>query len=321
VIRGLLDAYRRTGADLPFGDSRRAHGVQMEGYYWRFTDVAARRVIVALCAVSTSPDGPWGLVALAAHPGGFLRERVTPAARADPRELGVEAGDVLFATPHALRVDLGPDARLDVRLSDRRVWPRRAFGGLGPAHAVPGLGQYWHPHLLGATVTGEAQIGAERVDLGAATAYAEKNWGSGFPGEWWWGQAHGFADPEVCVSFAGGRLCGVGPIALAPTAVVATMGSELVRIGPPTGHVAAEVGQGSWRLRARTPLGSLELEGDGQGQAPAALPVPLAGRPRVEARVDQHLAARVSLVVRRGRRLLYRGESTLAGLERGTRVE
>ena len=34
----LLDLYRGTGADLPWGDQLRAHpGVRMEGYFWRFT--------------------------------------------------------------------------------------------------------------------------------------------------------------------------------------------------------------------------------------------------------------------------------------------
>lgn len=35
------------GADLPWGDLRAAHGVPMEGYFWRFTDAVAGRVIVA----------------------------------------------------------------------------------------------------------------------------------------------------------------------------------------------------------------------------------------------------------------------------------
>lgn len=35
------------GADLPWGDLRAAHGGPMEGYFWRFTDAVAARVIVA----------------------------------------------------------------------------------------------------------------------------------------------------------------------------------------------------------------------------------------------------------------------------------
>jgi hypothetical protein len=177
----LLEAYRRTGADPPFGDLRRAHGgLDLEGYYWRLTDAAAGRVVVALGAVCRSPGGAWGLVALAAHPGGHVRWAMTETAGADPGRLGLVAGDALAASEDGVRVDLGPDARLDVAFSQRSGWPRATFGALGPAHAVPGLPQYWHPHMLGARVRGEARLGEDRMDLSNATAYAEKNWGPSF---------------------------------------------------------------------------------------------------------------------------------------------
>ena len=70
-----LTAYRRTGADPPFGDPRRAHGTRFEGYYWRITDAAAGRVAIALCGVCRDAAGPWAIVALAAHPGGLVRSR------------------------------------------------------------------------------------------------------------------------------------------------------------------------------------------------------------------------------------------------------
>ena len=42
----LLSAYRQTGADLPFGNPEHAHGVAMEGYFWRFTNVEDGRTAV-----------------------------------------------------------------------------------------------------------------------------------------------------------------------------------------------------------------------------------------------------------------------------------
>ena len=63
----------------------------MEGYYWRLTEPATGRCIVALCGVCRAPDGPWALVALAAHPGDFVRWRCTAAAAADPDGLGAVA--------------------------------------------------------------------------------------------------------------------------------------------------------------------------------------------------------------------------------------
>src|SRR3954469_23794873 len=102
----LLEAYRRAGADPPFGDPCRAHGVAFEGYYWRFTDLAAGRVVIVLCGVTADAAGPWAVVAVAAHPEGLVRSQLVPVARADPHRLGVEAGEVLRGSAEALRVDL-----------------------------------------------------------------------------------------------------------------------------------------------------------------------------------------------------------------------
>src|SRR5918998_1146376 len=125
-------AYRGAGADWPFGDPRRAHGVAMEGYYWRLWDGASGRSVMALCGVCRAADGsPWAVVALAAHPGGLVRWVNASAAWADPAAppapppRGVPAGGhaVLRGSSRRLAVDLGPDARLDVVLEVRAGWP------------------------------------------------------------------------------------------------------------------------------------------------------------------------------------------------------
>src|SRR4051794_31565111 len=192
----LLDTYRRTGADLPFGDPRRPHGVAMEGWFWRLTAAGTGDVVVVLAAVNRDRAGrAWGTAGLAAHPGGFSAAVAAEEAMADERG-GVEGGDVLSATRAGVRVRL-PDAVLDVELDRPGRWPRRAFGALGAAHAIPGLSQYWHPWLLRAAVRGRAVVAGREIDLDGAVAYAEKNWSNGgFPERWWWGQAHGFGDDE-----------------------------------------------------------------------------------------------------------------------------
>ena len=53
----LVAAYRRTGADLPFGDPLPSHGSDMEGWFWRVTDSASGRVVVALCGVNRHAAG------------------------------------------------------------------------------------------------------------------------------------------------------------------------------------------------------------------------------------------------------------------------
>ncbi|HEU4657971.1 MAG TPA: tocopherol cyclase family protein [Capillimicrobium sp.] len=313
--------YRATGADGPFGDPRRAHGVAMEGYYWRFTEPRSGRVVVALCGVNAAPDGRWATVALVGHPGRFLRDAALQRAGADEHRLGAWAnGSGEFAADaRRVRLDLGPGARIEARIDDAHGWPRRPFGGLGVAHVVPGLGQYWHPHVLGGRATGAAVLGDEVVDLDGATVYAEKNWGrGGFPDRWWWGQAHGFADADVCVAFAGGSVT-LGPVSTTATAIVVRLGDEVVRLGDPLlSPVRAEVGDRGWRLRGRGPRWSVEVEADADPAEAHALPVPVPAERRNVHAAHQHLAGRLRLVVRHGRRVAFTGESGLAGLERGT---
>jgi Tocopherol cyclase len=280
----------------------------MEGYYWRLWDSASGRCIVVLCGVCR---GPWAVVALAAHPGGIVRWADAGRAWADPSGLGAAAWEgeapLLRGSERRIAVDLGPDARVDAALEGRRTWARR---GLGIAHVVPGLPQYWQPVVLGARVRGEAVVGGEPLSLDGWEAYVEKNWGGVFPDVWWWGQA-GFGD-DAMAAFAGGPVAG----RLAATAVVARAGDDVIRLVPPVAAVRAEAGGNEWRVRARSARWSVTLEGAG-GQ-PHVLPVPVPTERRSVLRSEHHLAGAMRIVVRRGRRLVLDAESKLAGLEVGT---
>jgi tocopherol cyclase len=322
----MLTAYRATGADPPFGDPRGWHGVGMEGYFWRITHAPAGVVVVVLAAVNRDAAGAtWGMTALAVHPGGFVRSATVDRVRAARRAIGLRFEDetgraVLAADVERLRLDLGPDARVDVVFADRAGWPaHRAFGGIGPAQAIPGLSQYWHPHLLGARVRGGARAGAAELGLDGATAYAEKNWGAGgHPPAWWWGQAQGFERADACVAFAGGRAA-IGPLALPDaTSVVVALGGDVLRLVWPPAPLRVAVGEDGWRLRGRTALHRIEIEGRAGASAPHLLPVPFPeDRHRHEEQSAMHLAGALRVRVRRGRRTVFAGESLFAGLERG----
>jgi hypothetical protein len=316
----MMSAYRSTGADPPFGDPHRPHGVVMEGWFWRITHPASGAVVVALAGVNRAGDGlSWGTVGLAAHPGGFSRASVVDGAEAAP-DGGLRIGEALVADPRAVRLDLGEDARLEIELEEPVRWPHRAFGGLGAAQTIPGLSQYWHPWLLRARVSGFAIAGGRRIDLDGAVAYAEKNWSNGgFPEAWWWGQAHGFSDdPDALVAFAGGR-AGVGPVRMTATALVISAGGELVRLVRPLQPLRVGVDAQGWRFSGRTAGGvTVEVEGHANGTAPHRLPIPLpAERRHHEDAATQHLAGELRVVLRRRGRTVYAGTSALAGLERG----
>jgi hypothetical protein len=279
----------------------------MEGWFWRFTWPDGRAAIV-LCGLCPG----WALVGLATHPGGW-RSAIVDAPEA--AGTGLRGGGVLAAEPERLRLALAPDWRLEAELRSPERWPRRAWGGLGPAGWLPGLGQYWHPHVLRAAVTGSVVAGGERWDLAEATAYAEKNWGDGFPSRWWWGEAHDFGGDPVTVAFAGGRALP----GLDATGLVVRVDGRVVRMGEPLiGPVRASAAPGEFRLAGRTLRHRVVVEAAADPAAAQVLDVPVPGERRTLPWSHHHVGGgtlRVR-VTRRGR-TVYDGESANAGLELG----
>jgi tocopherol cyclase len=277
----------------------------MDGSYWRFTWPDGR-VAVALCGVC----GDWALAGVAAEDA--WRSRIIDAVRREGTS--IRSGAAWASDPERLRVDLARDARIEAQLRDPRHWPRRAWGGIGPAGWVPGLRQYWHPHVLRAQAEGVVAVGSARWDLAGATAYAEKNWGDGFPERWWWGEAHDFDGDEVTVAFAGGpALPGVEA-----TAVVVAVGAELVRFGEPlAAPVRAAVAPGAWRLTGRSARHRVEIEAEADPALAHLMDVPVPGEHRTVPWSHQHLAGRLRVRLTRRGRTVYEGVSELAGLEQG----
>lgn len=317
---GMLTRYRATGADVPFGNPLRAHGVAMEGYFWRLSDPVSGRVIVALCGVHRGRAGKsWANVALAAHPGATVVAADLEVGHADPSALGVRAGNGAFsADAERVQLDLGPGATLDLRLEDVQGWTRRSLGGLGAGQMVPMLSQHWHPYVLGARATGTARIGGQTIDLAGFRVYAEKNWGrEGFPERWWWGQAQCFPGADVCVAFAGGTVV-VGPATTTASAVVVRLEDRLIRLGDPVwSRARVVVGDGTWSVKARGPRFSVELAATAGATDAHLLPVPVPASGYSVAGALQHFAGELRVVVRRRGRVQFAGTSPLAGLERG----
>ena len=282
----------------------------MEGYYWRI--VSADTVLVVLCGVGRGPGGRWGLVALASHPGTHVRY-ATAAAAPSPTGFGVRAGELLDGSLERLRLRLGDEDWLELRLSARLTWPRGAFGALGAAHVVPGLAQYWHPVLLDGAASGEGCVAGRPLRLDEATVYAEKNWGPGFAGRWWWGQASAFPEEGLGVSFAGGVL---PRLRATPSAVVLRRGGQVHRFAPPLARSWVALGERRWQLRTASPRYRLEIDGQATTSG-HVLPVPEPGEPHFEMRSEQVLAGRLALRLSRGGRTLIDSVSPMAGLEQG----
>lgn len=338
-------AYRGTGADWPFGDPSAAHGVAMEGYFWRVTDPTRGRVVVALAGINRGPRGPWATLGLAAAaesmPGGHLALADPVGAWADPRSLGVRvdgAGGRFVADARRVSVALGQRSSLELTITEPAPWPRRRFGGSSVFQVVPGLNQYWHPWLLGGKASGRAIVGDEEWDFTDAQVYGEKNWGrEGFPDTWWWGQAQGFVEPDACVAFAGGQVT-AGPLHTEVTALAVRLPESVVparpgrsprvdasarvlRLGNPlTSPVTAHVTDTRWELRGSSRGWSVEIHAAAPLDAAHVLPVPLPSEGRNAAGAIEHLVGRLEVEVRRGGRLVWEGATRLAGLEHGGRA-
>lgn len=320
--RGARQRYRASGADWPWGDPLAAHGLAMEGYFWRVTDSASGTSLIALIGVNQDDRGmPWATVGVADWPGGFLRTAALPDGWADPRRLGARSGTALTAERDAVTVDLGEDCRLRLDISDPAIWTCAPFGGSSYFQSVPGLNQYWHPWLLGGRVSGEAQFGDRKLRFDNAQIYGEKNWGKGgFPGFWWWGQAQGFNDPGACVAFAGGQVS-VGPLRTTVTGLVVRLPDGSVRRwgNPGTSPVHATVTDDSWVLNGKPFTGGWTV--DVEAHAPLhhahVLPVPLPAERRNVAGALEQLGGWLHAEVRHRGRLIWSGTSQVAGLEHG----
>jgi tocopherol cyclase len=154
----LVDRYRRTGADIPFGNPLPSHGTEMEGWFWRVSDEASGHVLIALCSVNRHPDGDWSTTAVGVHPGGVVRSAALSGARAENAPFRVTAGDdagTFTVGADRVRFELG-DLTLSMEFADRVLWPK-AFGGGGVFSAIPFLNQYWHPYYLGGRASGTVE--------------------------------------------------------------------------------------------------------------------------------------------------------------------
>lgn len=177
----------------------------MEGWFWRVSDEASGRALIALCSVNRHPDGDRSTAAVAVHPGSVVRSGALAGARADRSPFAVTAGD-----------ESGLFAVATDRVSSRSAisaWTRsppghlaQALGGGGVFSVIPFLNQYWHPYYLGGKASGTVEYGGESWTFENAKLYAERNWGR-LPLRWWWGQAHDFGDDDVCASPSPAACC------------------------------------------------------------------------------------------------------------------
>src|SRR5688500_15506078 len=142
---GLLERWRATGADLPFGDPGPFHGAPLEGWFWRLADPRRDLAVTGVCGVLRRSCAE---VVIAVHPRRDVCEVRTPW---PPGRAYAATGAVLRAEVEELAVEAAIDPGPPLRGS---LWP-----ALGPAHLLPRFPQYWAPLLAGTVREGELTIG------------------------------------------------------------------------------------------------------------------------------------------------------------------
>lgn len=73
----------------------------MEGYFWRFTDVAAGRSVIVLHGVnrpSAASTEAWSTIGVASWPAGGLLTGAWPGAQARVNQLGARNGSIFCGT-------------------------------------------------------------------------------------------------------------------------------------------------------------------------------------------------------------------------------
>jgi hypothetical protein len=93
----------------------------------------------------------------------------------------------------------------------------------------------------------------------------------------------------------------------------------MIRLGNPLlapAHV--DTPRDRWSLRARGPRWAVELEGSAGARPAHLLPVPDPSARRSVPAAHEHLAGTLHAVIRRRGRVVFAGESKLAGLESGS---
>ena len=235
--------------------------------------------------------------------------------RAARDQFVLELGPHHFATDR-LVINL-PDLQLDLHFDRVHPWRKRplAPGIMGPFGYLPRMQCYHglvsYHHELRGTVT----VGGRVHDAAGGIGYTEKDWGSGFPRAWVWGQSNHFSGTSgptsLMFSFAHIPFLGTsfkGHLATflldGEVHLFTTWAGSRVRCEfREQGEVSLTFRKGKWQLEITgkpAPGGDLLSPLSGGGMA---------------GKINESLRAELGVRLRRGEETLYAGVASWAGLE------
>jgi tocopherol cyclase len=145
--------------------------------------------------------------------------------------------------------------------------PARQRATAGWLAALPVFEPHWQVCMARGLATGWFEWGGERYDFKDAPAYAEKNWGGGFPSRWWWVQCDAWAgDADAALTAVGARRRLPTPPGLPPQwedvgMVGLHVAGRFFELVPWAGDVGWDVDPwGRWRCAAENETHAVEVE-------------------------------------------------------------
>ena len=109
----------------------------------------------------------------------------------------VDIGDNSFSERH-IKLNL-PDVKGELNFSGNIPWPKPFYspGIMGPYAFAPFLECYHGIVSMDHSISGELEVGEERINFNKGRGYIEKDWGRSFPSAYFWLQTNHFSEAGI----------------------------------------------------------------------------------------------------------------------------
>ncbi|NJB84483.1 hypothetical protein GGR26_000228 [Lewinella marina] len=227
----------------------------------------------------------------------------------------VQLGPHRFATDRLL-IDL-PDLQVDLRFDGVTPWPKRllAPGIMGWYSFVPRMQCYHGLVSFHHRTLGSLKVGNRTYDASSGVGYTEKDWGSGFPEAWIWGQSNHLSDTRLPANL-------MLSVAVIPWLKSSFRGflctllldGELYTFTTWSGaRVDVRFAEGGSTVTLVFTRRRLRLTVTGHPATGGHLAVPVGGA--MTGKIHESLQARLAVRLERGNEVVYEGTASWAGLE------
>jgi tocopherol cyclase len=113
------------------------------------------------------------------------------------KKLHVDIGDNCFSE-NRIKFNM-PELKGELNFSGNIPWPKPFYspGIMGPFAFVPFMQCYHGIVSMDHSITGEVEIGGEKICFDNGRGYIEKDWGHSFPSAYFWMQSNHFSEPGI----------------------------------------------------------------------------------------------------------------------------